>query len=136
MLLLSKIGPIGTTTSISAVLHKKNKRTFLLYLFVSTFFPVLIIGTFYLLTFRLQYNLVFQHLEDISQNKELHIQTYFSMLKNRILGTASDGKINDCTYFISEKLPGCTPTELTNHLRNNKLPAVRNLVEINILDTK
>ncbi len=116
------------------VMKKIKSRIFVSYLFVSVFFPTIIIGTFYYYSVTFHKSIANEYLRSVAANKKSHIDTYLESLKGRMRDFSSDGKIIDCLYSISQNDQNCSQESLSDHLIENKIPAINGLVEVSTYD--
>ncbi len=80
---------------------------------------------------------IYNHLETAVQSRKHHIETFIEMMKGRMVDFSSDGYIKNCLSDLSvNRGGGCTSEDLTRHLTQNKLPAIKELVEVFTLDAR
>jgi HAMP domain-containing protein len=65
-----------------------------------------------------------------------HIETYLASMKGRMADFSSDGLISECLYTINAGTAGCLPDQLSQHLRVNKLPVVKELDRVAVVDMR
>lgn len=80
---------------------------------------------------------IYNHLETAVQSRKHHVETFIGMMKGRMVDFSSDGYIKNClSDFSAHRDDGCTSEDLTRHLTQNKLPAIKELVEVFALDAQ
>ena len=74
------------------------------------------------------------HMYDIAQDKENLIIEFFKSSTNRLIDFSSDGKIKSCAESIGKNSLECNSEQFSNHLIINKLPVVKGLLKVFVLD--
>ena len=80
---------------------------------------------------------IYNHLKTAVQSRKHHIETFIDMVKGRMVDFSSDGYIRNCLSDLSANGGGgCSLEDLTRHLTLNKLPALKEAVEVFVLDAR
>src|SRR3989338_1139541 len=122
--------------SLKRILFGSISRKLIFYLVLASVF-LSVIGVYILFRFSdaILTDMVSADLEAVAVSRTRHIETFLDAMKGRMTDFASDGKIKDCLYDLDNDIvDGCTPEELSRHLIQNKLPAVKGLYEVFALD--
>lgn len=70
----------------------------------------------------------------IAESRMDHIETFFELLKARIVDFSSDGKIKDCLDVLNRGVEGCNEGDLVRHLVENKIVVHDSLLKVFVLD--